>query len=112
MKMVNTRLTFRKKEKIILPTNKNATNKNNSSDDDSHIVNDTNSIKIASETQTQVIKASRDPQVPHAASEAPIEEVADLGDKTGNELGKTPVTKVTTREKAQKKNQALLQLRL
>ena len=40
------------------------------------------------ETQTQVVKATQDPQVSFVASEAPTEEVADLGDKTANRLEK------------------------
>ena len=42
-------------------------------------------MKIVCETQTQVVEATQDIQVSFAASEAPTEEVVDLGDKTANE---------------------------
>ena len=38
-------------------------------------------FKMVCETQTRVIEATQDVQVLFVASEAPIEEVANLGDK-------------------------------
>ncbi len=79
---------FRKRKNYILPTNNNLINENNISNADSNILNTTNSILIASETQTQLVEATQDPQVSFVASEAPTEEVANLGDKTANGLEK------------------------
>ena len=87
--MVHTRLSSVKKKKYVLPTSDNITNINNGSNDDStNTINTDSSIKIVHETQTQVVEATQDAQVYIGASEAPTDELADLGDKTANELEK------------------------
>ena len=77
-----------KKKKYILTTNQNKTNKNYYSNVDLKIVNTANSMKIVCGIQTKVVEATQDIQVTFAASDAPTEEVADLVDKTTNELEK------------------------
>ena len=55
--MAHTWLSSVKKKIYILPTNKNVTYKNNSSDDDSNIVKYADSIEMVTETKTQVVAA-------------------------------------------------------
>ena len=100
--MVHTRQSTIKRKKYVLPpsNNLNNTNIDNTNIDNnevSNLVHGTTDSIIVPETQTQASVASKAPKVSFRAPETPTKGTANLCGKVAvDELGKTPVTDITT----------------